>query len=219
MSITDAHIAAIITGAAGISGVLLGNFFVAIKEWIVSGKSSRSKRAYLAILVVSHLDRFANGCVCVGNDDGTCEGRPAGGNGEYFQTTVTPPLFLPLDIEVEWQTLPTDLLYEIFQIPEKHEQIAIRLSNVWEYDDPPDYNIFFSTRQRDYAELGIHVSAVAKRLRRHATLPVQDQGLLDWSREAELQKIIDRVDSERAAQNKRRAEARLKFVDYPLAPG
>ena len=61
----DAHIAAIISAIAGIAGVILGNSFAAIKEWVVKRKRDERDGAYLAILVVSHLDNFANGCLHV----------------------------------------------------------------------------------------------------------------------------------------------------------
>lgn len=77
----DTHIAAIIGAGAGIFGTLLGNSFVAIKEWLANRKKEKRDSSYLAILVVSHLDRFANSCMHVALDDGTEYGRPAG-NGE-----------------------------------------------------------------------------------------------------------------------------------------
>lgn len=207
---TDAHIAAIISAIAGITGVILGNSFVAIKEWVTNRKHDERNSAYLAILVVSHLDRFANGCLHAALDDGSREGRPAGNNGEYRQTTVTPPEFLPLDIEVEWKVLPKDLMYEILQIPDKREHIENRIAGIWEFDDPPDYGEFFWARQRDYAELGLHVSAVAKKLRKHAKMAIDESRPGEWNREIALQEIINKVDSERAAYEKRVAEGQAK---------
>lgn len=139
---TDAHIAAIISAVAGITGVILGNSFVAIKEWLKDHKKDERDSAYLAILVVSHLDRFASGCWYVALDDGTSEGRPAGG--EYHQVTVSAPEFLPLEIRVEWKVLPKDLMYDILQIPDKREHIENRLTGIWKFDDPPEYTDFFS---------------------------------------------------------------------------
>lgn len=200
---TDAHIAAVISAGAGIVGVILGNSFVAIKEWVVNRKRDERDSAYLAILVVSHLDRFANGCLHVALDDGTCEGRPAGNNGEYHQTTVKPPEFLPLNIKVEWKVLPKDLLYDIFQIPDKREHIENRIAGIWMFDDPSDCGEFFWARQRDYAELGLHVSAVAKKLRKHAEMAIDESSPGEWNRDVALQEVIGKVDSERAAYEKR----------------
>lgn len=202
----DTHIAAIIGAGAGIFGTLLGNSFVAIKEWLANRKKEKRDSSYLAILVVSHLDRFANGCMHVALDDGTEYGRPAG-NGEYNQVTVPAPEFLPLDIKVEWKVLPKDLMYDILQIPDKREHIENRIIGIWEFDDPPDYSEFFWARQRDYAELGLHVSAVAKKLRKHAGLQIEESPPGEWNRDTAMQEIIDEIDKKRAAYEKRVADA------------
>lgn len=202
----DTHIAAIIGAGAGIFGTLLGNSFVAIKEWLANRKREEKDSSYLAILVVSHLDRFANGCMSVALDDGTRHGLPAA-SGEYYQTTVPAPEFLPLDIKVEWKVLPKDLMYDILQIPDKREHIENRIAGIWDFDDPPDYGEFFWARQRDYAELGLHVSAVAKRLRTHAGMLIEESPAGAWSREIAMQEVIDKIDNNRAAYEKRVADA------------
>lgn len=201
----DSHISAIISAGAGITGVILGNSFVAIKEWWKDRKKDQRDSAYLAILVVSHLDRFASGCWHVALDDGTSEGRPAGG--EYHQVTVRAPEFLPLEIRVEWKVLPKDLMYDILQISDKREHIENRLTGVWELDEPPEYTDFFWARRRDYAELGLHVSAVAKKLRIYADMPVEASPPSDWNRDVSLQEVIDKIDAERAAYEKRVRES------------
>lgn len=198
----DAHIAAIIGAGAGIIGTLLGNSFVAVKEWLGNRKREKRDGSYLAILVVSHLDRFANGCLVVAHDDGTENGQPAG-NGEYYRDTVSAPVFLPLSIEVEWKVLPKDLMYDVLQIPDKREQIENRIASIWEFDDPPERCEYFRTRQRDYAELGLHVSAVATRLRKYSGMEITKVPPGEWSREIAMQEIIDKIDKERAAHERR----------------
>ncbi|CAG9238159.1 hypothetical protein PSP6_80001 [Paraburkholderia tropica] len=117
-SMETGNVSAIISATAGISGVLLGNSFVAVKEWLV-GRSKRQKdTAYLAIIVVSHLERFASGCLHVALDDGTESGRPAGNNGDGYVPTVRLPEFQPLDIGVEWKVLPQQLMYSILLLPD-----------------------------------------------------------------------------------------------------
>jgi hypothetical protein len=213
----DVHIAAIIGAGAGIFGTLLGNSFVAIKEWLANRKKEKRDSSYLAILVISHLDRFANGCLRVALDDGTEYGRPAG-NGEYHKVTVSAPEFLPLDIKVEWKVLPKDLMYDILQIPDKREHIENRITGIWEFDDPPDYSDFFWARQRDYAELGLHVSAVAKRLRKHAGMPIEVISPGEWSREIAMQEIIDKIDERSAVYERRVADAHAKLPPILSVP-
>jgi hypothetical protein len=203
---TDANVSAIIGAISGIVGVLLGNSFVAVKEWLVNNKKDSRDSAYLAIIVVSHLDRFANGCMAVAYDDGTEYGAPSGKDGTYA-ATVTAPAFLPLDIDVEWKVLPKDLMYDILQIPDKREHIQNNLAGVWEFDDPPDYSSYFDTRQRDYADLGLQVSAIARRLRQHAGMPIEVAKVGVWDRDVAMQDVIKKLDAEYAEYEKRTAES------------
>jgi hypothetical protein len=75
-------VSAIISAVAGISGVLLGNLFVLVKEWWVK-RGTVGQNTYLGIIVVSHLDRFTTQCFDVCMDDGTYHGQPAGQDGQY----------------------------------------------------------------------------------------------------------------------------------------
>ena len=86
-------------------------------------------------------------------------------------------------------------MYDILQIPDKREHTESRIAGIREFDDPPDYGEFFWARQRDYAEVGLHVSAVARKLRKHVKLPIEESPPGEWNREVALQEIIDKVDS------------------------
>lgn len=211
------NVSAIISACAGIVGVLLGNSFLTIKEVFVSHFKRKKDCEYLAIVVVSHLDRFANGCLHVAYDDGTTEGRPAGGNG-YSYPTTKPPTLEPLDIKVEWKSLPRDLMYSVLRIPDKGEHLSRQLSGVYEFDDPPDYGEYFWTRRYGYAELGLEVSEVAKKLRKHAGMSVKESAHDEWNREIAFREIMDKVTEERGAYEKRVAENGKKQVAPPISP-
>lgn len=203
------NVSAIISAGAGISGVLLGNLFTATKEWLV-GRSKRQKdTAYLAIIVVSHLQRFANGCLHVALDDGTESGRPAGRNEEEYAPTVKPPEFQPLDIKVEWKVLPQQLMYSILLLPDQHEQIQSSLAGLSEFDDDyPEHTEYFWVRRRDYAELGLRASGLARRLSKHAGMPIEEPKPGVWSRDQELIDVIARIDDQRKEAARRIAEYR-----------
>lgn len=208
LRLDSTHVSALIGAGAAIIGVLLGHLIVAVKEWWVARKKDQRDSAYLAILVVSHLDRFANGCMQVAHDDGTDQGQPAGNEGEFHAVTVKPPEFRPLEIEVEWKVLPKELMYEIFTIPDKREQIENQLAGIDEYDfDPPDFPEYFLTRRREYAELGIYVSAVAKKLRKHASMPIEMPGPGEWNRDDALRVVLESIGRKRAEREKRFAES------------
>ncbi|AJW45477.1 Transmembrane protein [Ralstonia mannitolilytica] len=205
---------AIISAVAGISGVLLGNSFVAIKEWLTSRSKRQKDTAYLTILVVSHLDRFANGCLHVALDDGTEYGRPAGRYEEEHVATVKPPVFQPLDIDVEWKVLPQELMYPILRLPDQQEQIQNRLAGIAEFDDDyPDHTEFFWARRRDYADLGLQTSDLARRLRKHAGMPVEEPKPGEWCRDEELRDVIKKIDDARTAYELRLASHPLTLPD------
>ncbi len=206
---------AIISAAAGISGVLLGNGFSALKEWLIHRSKRQKDTAYLAIIVVSHLDRFANGCSNVAYDDGTECGRPAGG--EEYAATIKPPEFQPLDIEVEWKALPQDLMYAILRLPDQQEQIRIKLAGIAEYDDDyPEHTEYFWVRRSAYADLGLQASNLALRLRKHTGMPVEEPKPGEWCRDQGLREVIEKIGEAVAANDRRMAEAHAKSPAAPI---
>lgn len=206
MLLDSGNISAIISGTAGIVGVVVGSSFVAIKEAIIGWRRRAKDRAYLAVLVVTHLDRFANACWHVALDDGSVEGRPAGKDGIFYQATTTVPTFQPLDIDVDWKVLPNDLMCAILALPARQEHLENQLESIHAFDDWPEYAEYFWSRRRDYAELGLHVSALAMALRRHAGMPTESMKSGGWDRDQSFNEVIAKVDSERAEYEKRLAQ-------------
>lgn len=220
------NISAIISAASGICGVVLGAALTAFREWAANRAGRRTDTIYLAIIVVSHLDRLANRCIAVALDDGTAYGMPAGKNGAECEPTVVAPEFLPLDLDVEWKLLPQDLLYDIFCLPDEREQIQTKLAGIAEYEDnPPEHTEWFWARRRGYAELGLKASALARRLREHARLPINEPAvdeyqLHDWrsgkrSRDQELRKVVSDIDEAIASSERISAEYRR---EHPFLP-
>jgi hypothetical protein len=199
-------VSAIISAVSGISGVLLGNSFVAVKEWFISRSRRRKEATYLAIIVASHLERVASRCFYVALDDGTACGEPAGKDGEYVDTT-TPPEFKPLELDVEWKVLPQKLMYTILRLPDEQAQIESRLWGIEEYEhDYPNHTEYFWVRQREYADLALRVADLSRQLRAHAGLPaVEEPKPGEWNRGQELRDIIKRIDDKRAAYERRLA--------------
>jgi len=188
------NVSAIISAAAGISGVLFGNLFVLIKErWVTRNTVSRNT-TYLGIIVVSHLDRFATQCFDVCIDDGTYQGKPAGQDGHYEATTVV-PVFNPLELDGDWRVLPKELMYSILRLPDKQDQLHGKLRGIQEFNyDPPDHPDFFWSRRRGYAVLGLQASELIKELRTHAGLPVDTPLPDEWNRDQNLKDVITDLD-------------------------
>nr|WP_180203846.1 hypothetical protein [Pseudomonas sp. SbOxS1]NYU03608.1 hypothetical protein [Pseudomonas sp. SbOxS1] len=201
------NISAIISAAAVISGVILGNLSVAVKEYVVGRRTRKKDTVYLAILVVSHLDRLANDCLDVAEDDGTEYGQPAGSNGEQYVPTTAPPEFRPLDISVDWKLLPRDLLYPILRLPDQLDQLQSRLAGITKYEcDYPDHTEYFWVRRREHADLGLQAIGLAQKLRKHSGLPIEEPKPSEWSREQGLRDVIKYIDDKREAYRRQALE-------------
>lgn len=188
------NISAIISATAGITGVLLGNSFLTIKEWLIARNKRKKEMAFLAIIVVSKLDRFANDCLAVAHDDGTEHGVPAGDHEDEYVPTVSEPEIQPLDFNVDWKTLPPNLMYKILQIPDRRERIKNLLNNIIEYsNDFPENTEYFFTRREEYCNLGIEVSEISKQLREVAALPPSD-----WNRTKQLKQVANSLKKKRS---------------------
>jgi hypothetical protein len=184
-----------ISAITGLGGVWLGGQLTSRREEARESERNMKDAAYLAILVVAHLNRFANRCLQVALDDGTEEGRSAG-NGGCYEPTVVPPVFDPLTLEVNWRALPAELMYEVLSLPQSTAELERHIGSALEFDGPPDYSEFFWTRQRGYAVLGLQVSELATRLFAHAGLPATAHHPTIRSRDDLLLAQRDKIDRE-----------------------
>ena len=198
-----------ISATAGLTGVWLGGRLNWQREEARERARDTKEASYLAILVIAHLERFAYACLHVALDDGTEEGRPAG-TGGCWAPTVTPPAFDPLSFDVNWKSLPADLMYDILGMPYRIERLQQEIGQVYEFDEPPDYGEYFWARQHGYAVLGLEFSALSQRLREYAGLPAHPDEPNSWSRDTQLRVQRDKVESERNAWYERQAAQELQ---------
>jgi len=201
----------VITAGAGLTGVWWGGKQAAGREIAKEQARMQKEAIYLAILVSAHLDRFAAGCVPLAYDDGTTEGRPT--NEPYYEATTTAPTFEPLALEVDWKSLPADLMYEILNLPYRAEELAGDIAQTYDYGDAPEYTEYFWSRQEGYAKLGLEVSDLARRLRQHVDLP-QPTAQNGARRDEVLREQRDNIAEERRAFAERHA-ARMAAVPPP----
>jgi hypothetical protein len=175
----------IIPAITGLGGVVLGSYLAGARERQREQNNLQKDAVYLSILVVSHLDSFIGNCVAVVYDDGTSYGQPAGENG-YHETTTSTPIFDPISLDVNWKSLPADLMYQI-----------LSLSQIGEYDDPPDYPNTFCERQHGYASLGIKASKIAAQLREHSGIPSAEHIEGEWNRDDFLKERVTELQHRR----------------------
>src|SRR3546814_14524857 len=62
----------------GLVGGVIGSTLTWIKDLAAHFFKRRSNGRYAAVRIIAVLDEYAQKCVAVFGDDGTCEGRPAG---------------------------------------------------------------------------------------------------------------------------------------------
>lgn len=193
----------LITAGAGLGGVLLGGYMTTRREDKRERRRVEKESGYLAILVVAHLDRLANKCMHVSLDDGTSEGRPAAQDGETYEPIIETPTFDPLALGVDWKVLPAGLMYGILNLPYRIEQLDNHIAGSWEFDDPPKFTEFFWARRFGYAELGLAISDLAKQLRKHAGLPIEEPAEGEWHRDACMQEQMDKITEARRTRDDR----------------
>lgn len=157
----------------GLLGVLLGGFITTIKEVVFRRNKTQKDSLYLSIIVSTQLERFVSQCIDAVNDDGLYHGQR---NSHGCLDVQTPsPSFLIDGVQVDWQTLPANLMYEVLDLPYQIEKAQQIISNTFEYvATPPDYDEGFGERSYQYSILGLKAADLVVRLRIHSKVPQRE---------------------------------------------
>ena len=193
-------------------GVVLTVFLNALKElWFQKGKNKKDLE-YLTIRISSLLDIFVSSCADVVADDGLCFGQADERGCRSIQ--VKTPNFDPLEIDVEWKSLPRSLMYEILSFPNLILEANHRIAGEFEYSSsPPDYEEGFEERQFQYAKLALKADELSERLRRAGKLPINTELNTDeWNVIKWMSEKIEEVEKSRheRAENQRRMLEELR---------
>lgn len=164
------------TAIFGLVGVVIGALLTVAKEWWFQSRKNRKDAEYLSIQVSCELERYLACCAEVVADNGLCYGQPDE-NG-YCTPQVELPKFDPKSFNVEWKSLPANLMYEILDFPYTAEVANQRVSDAFEHATPPDFCGGFEEQQFQYATLGIAASKLATKLRDYVGLSARSIG--DW---------------------------------------
>lgn len=192
----------------GLIGVVVGALLITLKELFFYRKKRKEEQVYLSIQMIGLLDRFISKCFDVVYDDGLFHGQR--GEDGCKRPQVDTPIFEPLSVDVEWKSLPADLMYEILDFPSQIEDADAYISSVWEHCGfAPDYEEVFEARHEKYAELGLKAFDMTSRLRALAGLP--DKTYTEWTSQEKLQDLYDRTMREKAEREERQRKANEKL--------
>jgi hypothetical protein len=168
-------------------GVIVGAALTTAKEWWFDRRPQSKDATFLSIQVIFLIDRFIAGCIEVTMDDGLSYGSPDKEGCKVPQ--VSHPVFDPTSIDVEWKSLPSNLMYEILNFPLLIEKSNSYIDSVVEHvAGPPDYEEFFDARIAEFSELGLKALSLAETLRKRSKLPDPPENEEGWSRKEILTK-------------------------------
>jgi hypothetical protein len=195
----------------GLVGVVIGSTLTWIKDLAAHFFKRRSNGRYAAVRIIAVLDEYAQKCVSVVGDDGTCEGRPAGRTEqgeEYYDPQVTSPEPPTFSDDVDWQSISFKLMCRVLSLPNTARETDHYISASSENSFPPDYDELFSARQEGYAHLGLEAVNLVRELRKEFGLPDAPAKFWDWGWDTE--KFFR--DKLQEFQNRRQASAAANAV-------
>jgi len=186
----------------GLSGVILGAILTVLRDLLNNHLTSKKRAEYLAIRVTCIFDRFVASCVLVAEDDGMIYGRDEQGCIEFH--TKFPKIDYQ-SLDVDWQSLPFDLMYEILNFPSHIEESDGVIESTAEFGSgPPDYEEETEERRLQYAKLGLLADSLSTKLRSKYNMPSKDYK--DWSPVGYLKKTIDKIEEIRKKRQGRLSE-------------
>lgn len=157
----------------GLVGIFMGAILAMAREFFADWIKRKKNARYLAIRVSCILDRFIYGCVEVVQDDGLCHGQR--NNDDCLEVQVKTPILEFDSLSLEWESLSSDLLYEVINFPNNIKHADSSIFSVGEYiAHPPDYEEYFEERQVKYAEFGLKAFELSEKLQIKYSLPKRE---------------------------------------------
>jgi len=194
----------LINGITALGGVGLGAWLTGRREASIRANETHKRSVYLAIVVSQALERFASAAADVANDEGRYDEQ------ELRRPQVHTPHFETAAFDVDWQAVPADLADALLSLPLRIDEANERIAAVDEHDyDPPDFDAYFDTRRRLYAELGLEALRAARTLREQAGLPQR------VDREWDVEEALVRAQVE--SEQRRQAQAQQPPMPLPVS--
>lgn len=173
----------------GLVGVVIGAFIPLLWQTYQERLRNKKDLTYIAVRLAAELDRYTSQCADTVADDGLCDGQR--GPDGYRHPQTDEPEFDPLSIDGEWRSIPTELMYEILDLPYLSEITRKKVEQSSLYDNAPDYEQTFELRQKEYASLGLRAANLARRLRKEAGMP--ERKITGWNPVDFIQERLDEL--------------------------
>ncbi|MBF0416666.1 MAG: hypothetical protein HQL86_00245 [Magnetococcales bacterium] len=162
------------SGIFTIIGILIGSGITWLKELYLHKRSQDRDAHYLAVRVICVLDQFASDCCAVACDDGIWDPHEnPDPQGRLFEKVKEPESILLPD-DVNWKSIDNIILYKILNLPFKLKSVKKLLNEQSEYAIYDDGNLWFQTRQYEYACLGLDVIETTEKLKSRYKIPHPD---------------------------------------------
>jgi hypothetical protein len=182
----------------GFIGVIVGAVIPWLQTSFRERKNIQNDANYLAIKVITILEKYVLDCVDVVCDDGTSMGQPAGRDGCYEHQVETPAHIIFTD-DVSWKSIDVKLMFKLLSLANIAHEADRSISFCIELASPPDYEEFFEERQKKYAEIGLYALKVKTEIRQKYKIPKRAENE-DWSPD---KIFIERLEKIEQCQKKR----------------
>ena len=172
------------SGVFGLDGVIIGAGLTTLKDVYLQARKDRKALEYLAVQVSFALDDYVRGALEVVCDDGLDDGQRD--DRGCLHPIAEYPELRPQALEVDWTSLPADMMHEVFDLPIRTKDAIGAIGQVGEHGvGPPDYEDYFEERVIQFASLGLQASDLADRIRSLAVLPGR-RSMAGWNPVDEL---------------------------------
>ncbi|MBP2157442.1 hypothetical protein [Erwinia rhapontici] len=189
-------VAATITVTGGFVVVILTHYFTRKREHqmfevkrLREKEDAEEKRLtefrFICSTLIFRLEAFAQGCADVAQDSGKS-------NGGKFTANYLYPGISFSDVDGDWKSLPSRLLYHVLELPVLCQDAVLRIDGETEHCifNPLEHHSAWEVRQKYYAELGTRACELAIELRRLSGFPESDLASGEWSAMSVLSKVI-----------------------------
>ncbi|HAT3956101.1 TPA: hypothetical protein I9Y43_004772 [Kluyvera ascorbata] len=193
-----------LTGGIALLVTRLNHHYTLLREERTAAAKQKTELYFISTELVFRLERFAQGCAEVVNDEGFKDDKG------YTQTSIKEESFSTDNIDGDWRVLPDRILYRIRELSVLIPEAIRYISIVSEYDDPPDWQMSFKERRYQYSRMGLRAMLLARRLRRLNAMPSSH---LDNNSPWSVQNVLW---SEWRKQRKSRARHAREVPDYNL---